>query len=49
MQQYMEIPVINQEISKVIKKNNELNSPQIIDSIYDYKRLAEIKKHYHYT
>ena len=44
MQQYMEIPVINQEISKVIKKNNELNSPQIIDSIYGYKRLAEIKK-----
>ena len=44
MQPYMQIPKVKREISKVIEKNNEINSLQIIDSLQDYKTVAEIKK-----
>ena len=44
MQPYMQIPKVNREISKVIEKNNEINSSQIIDSLNDYKTVAEIKQ-----
>ena len=44
MQPYMQIPKVNQEISKVIEKNNEINSSQIIDSLNDYKTVVEIKQ-----
>lgn len=44
MQQYMQIPKVNREISKVIEKNNEINSSQIIDSLNDYKTVVEIKQ-----
>lgn len=44
IQPYMQIPKVNQEISKVIKKNNEINSSQIIDSLNDYKIVVEIKQ-----
>lgn len=44
MQPYMQIPKVNQEISKVIEKNNTINSSQIIDSLNDYKTVVEIKK-----
>ena len=44
MQPYMQIPKVNQEISKVIEKNNEINSSQIIDSLNDYKTVADIKQ-----
>lgn len=44
MQPYMQIPKVNQEISKVIEKNNEINSSQIVDSLNDYKRVVEIKQ-----
>ena len=44
MQPYMQIPKVNHEISKVIEKNNEINSSQIIDSLNDYKTVVEIKQ-----
>lgn len=44
MQPYMRIPKVNQEMSKVIEKNNEINSSQIIDSLNDYKTVVEIKQ-----
>ena len=44
MQPYMQIPKVNREISKVIEKNNEINSSQIIDSLNDYKNVVEIKQ-----
>ena len=44
MQSYMQIPKVNREISKVIEKNNEINSSQIIDSLNDYKTVVEIKQ-----
>ena len=44
MQPYMQIQKVNQEISKVIEKNNEINSSQIIDSLNDYKIVVEIKQ-----
>lgn len=44
LQPYMQIPKVKREISKVIEKNNEINSLQIIDSLQDYKTVAEIKK-----
>ncbi|MBO5530317.1 MAG: hypothetical protein J5970_02870, partial [Bacilli bacterium] len=44
MQPYMQIPKVNQEISKVIAKNDEINSSQIIDSLNDYKSVVEIKQ-----
>lgn len=44
MQPYMQIPKVNQEISKVIEKNNEINSSQIIDSLNDYKTVVDIKQ-----
>ncbi len=44
MQPYMQIPKVNQELSKVIEKNNEINSSQIIDSLNDYKTVVEIKQ-----
>lgn len=44
MQPYMQIPKVNQEISKIIEKNNEINSSQIIDSLNDYKTVVEIKQ-----
>ncbi len=44
MQPYMQIPKVNREISKVIEKNNEINSSQIIDSLNDYKTVVEIKQ-----
>ncbi len=44
MQPYMQIPRVNQEVSKVIEKNNEINSSQIIDSLNDYKTVVEIKQ-----
>lgn len=44
MQPYMQIPKVNQEISKVIDKNNEINSLQIIDSLNDYKTIVKIKQ-----
>ena len=44
IQPYMQIPKVNQEISKVIEKNNEINSSQIIDSLNDYKTVVEIKQ-----
>lgn len=44
MKPYMQIPKVNQEISKVIEKNNEINSSQIIDSLNDYKTVVDIKQ-----
>ena len=44
MQPYMQIPKVNQEIRKIIEKNNEINSSQIIDSLNDYKAVVEIKQ-----
>lgn len=44
IQPYMQIPKVNREISKVIEKNNEINSSQIIDSLNDYKTVVEIKQ-----
>lgn len=44
MQPYMQIPKVNREISKVIEKNNEINSSQIIDNLNDYKTVVEIKQ-----
>lgn len=44
MQPYMQIPKVNREISKVIEKNNEINSSQIIDGLNDYKTVVEIKQ-----
>lgn len=44
MQPYMQIPKVNQEISKVVAKNNEINSSQIIDSLNDYKNVFAIKQ-----
>ena len=44
MQPYMQIPKVNQEISKVIEKNNEINSSKIIDSLNDFKTVVEIKQ-----
>ena len=44
LQPYMQIPKVNQEISKVIAKNNEINASQIIDSLNDYKTVADIKQ-----
>lgn len=44
MQSYKQIPKINREILKVIEKNNEINSSQIIDSLNDYKTVVEIKQ-----
>lgn len=44
MQPYMKIQKVNNEISKVINKNNEINSLQIIDSLNDYKKVIEIKQ-----
>ncbi len=44
LQPYMQIPKVNQEISKVIEKNNEINSSKIIDSLNDYKNVVEIKQ-----
>ncbi len=44
IQPYMQIPKVNREISKVIEKNNEINSSQIIDSLNDYKMVVEIKQ-----
>ena len=44
MQPYMQIPKVNQEISKVITKNNEINASQIIDSLNDYKTVSKIKQ-----
>lgn len=44
MQPYMQIPKVNREISKIIEKNNEINSSQIIDSLNDYKTVIEIKQ-----
>ena len=44
IQPYMQIPKVNQEISKVVAKNNEINSSQIIDSLQDYKTVVEIKQ-----
>ena len=44
LQPYMQIPKVNQEISKVIEKNNEINSSQIIDSLQDYKTVVEIRQ-----
>lgn len=44
LQPYMQIPKVNREISKVVAKNNEINSSQIIDSLNDYKTVVEIKQ-----
>lgn len=44
MQPYMQVPKVNREISKIIEKNNEINSLQIIDSLNDYKTVVEIKQ-----
>lgn len=44
IQPYMQIPKISQEISKIIEKNNEINSSEIIDSLNDYKAVVEIKQ-----
>lgn len=44
IQPYMQIPKVNQEISKVITKNNEIDSSTIIDSLNDYKNVVEIKQ-----
>lgn len=44
IQPYMQIPKVNQEISKVVAKNDEINSSQIIDSLQDYKSVVEIKQ-----
>ena len=44
IQPYMQVPKINNEISKVIAKNNEINSSQIIDSLTDYQRVVEMKQ-----
>lgn len=44
MQPYMQIPKVNREISKIVEKNNEINSSQIIDSLNDYKTVVEIKQ-----
>ena len=44
IQPYMQNPNVNQDISKIIEKNNEINSSQIIDSLNDYKRVIEIKQ-----
>lgn len=44
MKPYMVIPKVNAEISKVIEKNNEIDSSEIIDSLTDYQRVVEIKQ-----
>ena len=43
MEPYMQSASINQEISRIITKNNEINSSQIND-INDYKKNIEMKK-----
>lgn len=44
MQPYMQVPKVNEEISKVVAKNNEINQSQIVDSLADYQRVVEIKQ-----
>lgn len=44
MQPYMQISKVNREMTKVIEKNTELDFLTIVDSLTDYKRLAETKK-----
>ena len=44
IQPYRQVPKINNEISKVIAKNDEINSSQIIDSLADYQRVVEMKQ-----
>lgn len=44
MQPYMRIPKVSREISKVIEKNDEINSSEIIDSLQDYKTVVGIKQ-----
>ncbi len=43
IQPYMQIPKVNQEISKVRAKNDEINS-KIIDNLQDYKSVVEVKQ-----
>ena len=40
----MHEPTINDGITKIIIKNNMINASQIIDSLNDYKNVAEIKQ-----
>ena len=44
VQPYMHEPTINDGITKIIIKNNMINASQIIDSLNDYKNVAEIKQ-----
>ena len=44
MQPYMQIPKVKREISKVIEKNNEINSSQLTDSRNDYQAAVEAKQ-----
>lgn len=43
-QPYMTIPQVNNEITKILEKNKEIDSLQIVDSITDYKRVVEMKQ-----
>lgn len=44
-QPYMQIPKVNREISNVIKKNNDLDSSQMLNSLSDYKEVVETKQY----
>lgn len=44
MQPYMQSPKVNQELSKVIAKNNELDASTIINSLADYQKVLEVKE-----
>ena len=44
IQPYTQIPKIKQQVSIVIDKNNEIDSSQIIDSLNDYRTVAEMKQ-----
>lgn len=43
-QPYMQVPKVNQEISKVVLKNEKVNSSTNVDSLEDYQRILEIKE-----
>lgn len=41
---YMNIPKVNEQISIIINKNNQINNNPIVDSVNDYKTVIEMKK-----
>lgn len=44
LQPYMVVPKVNEQITKLISKNIEIDSSKIVDSITDYQRVIDIKK-----